>query len=151
MIVKHARCLDSKQFDFNNAMESMKLLLKRLTFLKAIPSTTTDKARLSFKAVEGQSKWNSKLLGQASEKCMTSFFKELTGDSLRKKLCIILPLIFTWVKRGFSPNKNFAPKNMEELTTQSRFLIMLDRSMRTTYKKTERRSSNMQMINRNVL
>lgn len=56
MIVKHARCLDSKQFDFSNAMESMKLLLKRLTFLKAIPSTTTDKARLSFKVVEGQSK-----------------------------------------------------------------------------------------------
>ena len=51
MIVKHARCLDLKQFDFNNAMESMKLLLKFLTFLKAIPSTTTDKARLSFKAV----------------------------------------------------------------------------------------------------
>ena len=32
MIVKHARCLDPKLFGSNNAVETMKLLLSRLTF-----------------------------------------------------------------------------------------------------------------------
>ena len=36
MIVKHARCLDPKHFGSNNAAELMKVLLKVLTFLKAM-------------------------------------------------------------------------------------------------------------------
>ena len=47
MIVKHARCLDPKQFE-SDAVESIRLLLKWLTFLKVIPATTRDKALLQF-------------------------------------------------------------------------------------------------------
>ena len=39
MIVKHARCLDPKQFE-SNVVESMQLLLKQLTFSKVISATT---------------------------------------------------------------------------------------------------------------
>ena len=48
MIVQQARCLDSKHFDSNNVMGSVRLLLERLTFLKVIPATTGEKVLLQF-------------------------------------------------------------------------------------------------------
>ena len=49
-IVKHARCLNPKHFS-SNAVESMKILLDRFTFLKIIPATTPDKALLQFSSI----------------------------------------------------------------------------------------------------
>ena len=48
MIVKQARSLDSKHFDSNNVIGSVRLMLECLTFLKMITATTGEKVLLQF-------------------------------------------------------------------------------------------------------
>ena len=131
MIVKHARCLDPKQFE-SNAVESRKLLLKRLTFLKVIPATTEDKALLQFTLIVQTSSRTESEKIQAFKRnkyrLHDFFFKDLIGVSMCKELCMVLQVVFiishgqASAERGFRLNKNLAD-NMEEVSIQSRCLI----------------------------
>ena len=84
MIIKHARYLDPKHFHSNNTMESMKLLLKHLTFLKVIPATTGDKALLQFSSfiqtcIRAEPE-QIQALKPCKQRLDDSFFKELTSS-----------------------------------------------------------------------
>ena len=87
MIGKHSRCLDPKQFK-SNAVESMKPLLKRLTFLKVIPATTGDKVLLQFTSYVQTCLRTEPEKIQAFKRSKHRldhlFFKELTGVSMHK-------------------------------------------------------------------
>ena len=87
MIGKHSRCLDPKQFE-SNAVESMKLLLKRLRFLKVIPATTGDKVLLQFTSYAQNCLLTEPEKIQAFKRTKHRldhlFFKELTGVSTHK-------------------------------------------------------------------
>ena len=97
-----------------------------------IPATTGDKALLQFTSIVQT------CLRTESEKMQAFkrnkhrlhdfFFKELTGVSMHKELCMVLQVVFVIshgqasIERGFSLNKNLAD-NMEEVSIQSHRLI----------------------------
>lgn len=90
MIIKHMRCLDPKQSE-SNTMESMKLLLNWLTFLKVIPTSTGNTALLQFKSFVQTclriKPEKIQALKKNKHRLDDSIFKELTGVSMDKELC----------------------------------------------------------------
>ena len=82
-IVKHARCLNPKHFS-SNAVESMKILLDRFTFLKIIPATTPDKALLQFSSIITNRTRKSKSFQTEVRKALTRPQRSETTKSKRQ-------------------------------------------------------------------
>ena len=97
-----------------------------------IPATTGDKALLQFSLIVQTClrTESEKIQAFKRNKCRLHdfFFKELTGVSMHKELCMVLQVVFVIshgqasVERGFTLNKNLAD-NTEEVSIQSCRLI----------------------------